>query len=54
MSVVVCGGVVFIKELEVVVVCSLNDYLSSFSCFDCRVPPLMMGFEVFSIDGMLG
>ena len=53
-SVVVGRGVFCIKELEVVAVCPVNDYLCSFWCFDCRVPPLVMGIEVSSNDGMLG
>ena len=53
-SVVVGGGVFFVKELEVVGVCPVDDCLCTFWCFDFRVPPLMMGIEVSSNDGMLG
>ena len=53
-SVVVGGGVVFVKELEVVGVCTVDDCRCTFRCFDCRVPPLVMGIEVSSNDGMLG
>ena len=53
-SVVVGGGVFFIKELEVVGVGPVNDCLCLFGCFDCRVPPLMMAIEVSSNSGMLG
>ena len=49
-----CGSIFLIKELEVVGVCPVNDCLCSFWCFDCTVPPLMMGIEVSSNDGMLG
>ena len=53
-SIVVGGGVFFVKELEVVGVCPVDDCLCTFWCFDCRVPPLVMGIEVSSNDGMLG
>ena len=53
-SVVVGGGVFFVKELEVVGGCQVNDCLCSFWYFDCRVTPLMKGIEVSSNDGILG
>ena len=53
-SVVVGGGVFFVKEFEFVGVGPVNDCFCSFWCFDCRVPPLMMGIEVSCNDGMLG
>ena len=53
-SVVVGGGIFFAKELEVVIVCPANNFLCTFWCFDCRVPPLMLGIEVASNDGMPG
>ena len=52
--IVVGGGVFFVKELEVVGVCPVDDCLCTFWCFDCRVPPLVMGIDVSSNDGMLG
>ena len=53
-SVVVGRSVFFVKELEVVGVGPVNDCLCSFSCSDCRVPPLVMGIEVSSNAGMRG
>ena len=53
-SVVVGGGVFFVKELEVVGVSPGDVCLCSFWCLDCRVPALVIGIEVSSNDGMLG
>ena len=53
-SVVVGGGVFFVKELVVVGVCLVDHCFCTFWCFDCRVLLLVMGIDVASNDGMLG